>query len=417
MFIPYLGHPFTVGFTLFQYPSGFVHQHLAPSVENDTKSCVGSLSFFHLHHESAKTQQPKAFQKNPRSHLLSQLVAHRNQFANPKKTFPRLVAAVLSHSLVVLPSLSLPPWKSQSSFPLDLLAGPFFSFLEFIDSRNPKRLSSLQFLEIGSYNPPSAASNYWPRIHFPSSSMTVITPTSVMTTISALFRRLPPYSMTNRNLKYGTTTKVERLGEMNISTSEALGIMMTTESRTVTWDSATPPPQKLRRPSILMSVVKLWDSSSSSTFLSADSGVSGRMSLGVWDTRVGCRISAILVDWGPQLGRIVGVASGVDDKVYAYLHSFTWTENLKLWGAAVKNVARRVNPCVLGLMGLAWVNLGCFLGTRSLAAPNLVRMELDLSPNLVKKVYGGDGESYFVWSLSELPMLREGNIGKLILLE
>ncbi|CAN6549473.1 unnamed protein product [Malus baccata var. baccata] len=64
------------------------------------------------------------------------------------------------------------------------------------------------------------------------------------------------------------------------------------------------------------SVVKLWDSSSPSTFLSADSGVSGRVSLGVWDARVGCRIPAILADWGPQLGRIVGVASGVDDKVY-----------------------------------------------------------------------------------------------------
>ncbi|RXI05465.1 hypothetical protein DVH24_006722 [Malus domestica] len=29
-------------------PSGFVHQHLAPSVGNDTKNYVGSLSFFHL---------------------------------------------------------------------------------------------------------------------------------------------------------------------------------------------------------------------------------------------------------------------------------------------------------------------------------------------------------------------------------
>ncbi|RXH82203.1 hypothetical protein DVH24_036544 [Malus domestica] len=29
-------------------PSGFVHQHLAPSVEIDTKSYVGSLSFFHI---------------------------------------------------------------------------------------------------------------------------------------------------------------------------------------------------------------------------------------------------------------------------------------------------------------------------------------------------------------------------------
>ncbi|KAM1419758.1 hypothetical protein ACFXTO_023271 [Malus domestica] len=36
-------------------PSGFVHQHLAPSVGNDTKSYVGSLSNFHLHRESAKS--------------------------------------------------------------------------------------------------------------------------------------------------------------------------------------------------------------------------------------------------------------------------------------------------------------------------------------------------------------------------
>ncbi|KAM2035225.1 hypothetical protein ACFX16_038342 [Malus domestica] len=43
-----------------------MHQHLAPSVGNDTKSYVGSLSFFHLttvkpHHnlyrESAETQE------------------------------------------------------------------------------------------------------------------------------------------------------------------------------------------------------------------------------------------------------------------------------------------------------------------------------------------------------------------------
>ncbi|KAM1709416.1 hypothetical protein TB1_002300 [Malus domestica] len=36
-------------------PSGFVHQHLAPSVGNDTKNHVGSLSNFHLHRESAKS--------------------------------------------------------------------------------------------------------------------------------------------------------------------------------------------------------------------------------------------------------------------------------------------------------------------------------------------------------------------------
>ena len=38
-------------------------------------------------------------------------------------------------------------------------------------------------------------------------------------------------------------------------------------------------------------------------------------------------------------------------------------------------------------------------------------MELDLSPKLAKKVYGGNGGSYHAWSPSELPMLREGNIG------
>lgn len=38
-------------------------------------------------------------------------------------------------------------------------------------------------------------------------------------------------------------------------------------------------------------------------------------------------------------------------------------------------------------------------------------MELDLSPKLSTKVYGGVGGSYFAWSPSELPMLRHGNIG------
>ncbi|GAB4824356.1 hypothetical protein Ancab_007244 [Ancistrocladus abbreviatus] len=38
-------------------------------------------------------------------------------------------------------------------------------------------------------------------------------------------------------------------------------------------------------------------------------------------------------------------------------------------------------------------------------------MEIDLSPKLAMKVYGGDGGSYFAWCPSELRMLREGNIG------
>ncbi|KAM2565066.1 hypothetical protein TB1_007745 [Malus domestica] len=81
------------------------------------------------------------------------------------------------------------------------------------------------------------------------------------------------------------------------------------------------------------------------------------------------------------------------------------TENLELWGAAVK-----------------WGSEFKFSSSEEcckarLAAPNLVRIELDLSPKLVKKMYGDDGGSYFAWSPWELPMLYEGNIGKLILLE
>ncbi|XP_010262862.1 PREDICTED: glutelin type-A 1-like [Nelumbo nucifera] len=44
-------------------------------------------------------------------------------------------------------------------------------------------------------------------------------------------------------------------------------------------------------------------------------------------------------------------------------------------------------------------------------------MEIDLSPKPAKKLYSSDGGSYHAWSPSELPMLREGNIGaaKLVL--
>ncbi|KAA8543933.1 hypothetical protein F0562_021890 [Nyssa sinensis] len=38
-------------------------------------------------------------------------------------------------------------------------------------------------------------------------------------------------------------------------------------------------------------------------------------------------------------------------------------------------------------------------------------MEIDLSPKLAKKVYGGNGGAYYAWCPNELPMLREGNIG------
>ncbi|KAK4762564.1 hypothetical protein SAY86_008332 [Trapa natans] len=44
-------------------------------------------------------------------------------------------------------------------------------------------------------------------------------------------------------------------------------------------------------------------------------------------------------------------------------------------------------------------------------------MELDLSPKLPKRLYGGNGGSYLAWDPSELPMLKDGNIaaGKLAL--
>ncbi|GAB2229579.1 hypothetical protein Drorol1_Dr00013825 [Drosera rotundifolia] len=38
-------------------------------------------------------------------------------------------------------------------------------------------------------------------------------------------------------------------------------------------------------------------------------------------------------------------------------------------------------------------------------------MEIDLTPKLSQKVYGGDGGSYHAWCPNELPMLKEGNIG------
>ncbi|KAL0390172.1 UNVERIFIED_CONTAM: 11S globulin seed storage protein Ana o [Sesamum calycinum] len=38
-------------------------------------------------------------------------------------------------------------------------------------------------------------------------------------------------------------------------------------------------------------------------------------------------------------------------------------------------------------------------------------MEIDLSPKLSKKVYGGEGGAYYAWCPNDLPMLRQGNIG------
>ncbi|PON78629.1 Transmembrane protein [Parasponia andersonii] len=56
--------------------------------------------------------------------------------------------------------------------------------------------------------------------------------------------------------------------------------------------------------------------SSRGLILSAEASESGRLPLVVWDTRAACRIPAILAEWGPHLGKIVGVASNGDEKVY-----------------------------------------------------------------------------------------------------
>ncbi|XP_057782786.1 11S globulin seed storage protein Ana o 2.0101-like [Salvia miltiorrhiza] len=38
-------------------------------------------------------------------------------------------------------------------------------------------------------------------------------------------------------------------------------------------------------------------------------------------------------------------------------------------------------------------------------------MDIDLTPKLPKKIYGGDGGSYHAWCPNDLPMLKDGNIG------
>ncbi|KAL5553157.1 hypothetical protein UlMin_040558 [Ulmus minor] len=56
--------------------------------------------------------------------------------------------------------------------------------------------------------------------------------------------------------------------------------------------------------------------SAPASILSAGTSGSGMVSLGVWDTRVGCRIPAMLAEWGPHLGKFVGVASNGAEKFY-----------------------------------------------------------------------------------------------------
>lgn len=54
----------------------------------------------------------------------------------------------------------------------------------------------------------------------------------------------------------------------------------------------------------------------SSAILSAETALSGTVSLGVWDTRAGCRNPAMFAKWGPHLGEIVGITSNGAEKVY-----------------------------------------------------------------------------------------------------
>ncbi|KAI4357809.1 hypothetical protein L6164_001733 [Bauhinia variegata] len=50
--------------------------------------------------------------------------------------------------------------------------------------------------------------------------------------------------------------------------------------------------------------------------VSAGSNGSGNLEIKIWDTRLRCRIPAGIADWGPQLGKIVGVGSSGVQKVY-----------------------------------------------------------------------------------------------------
>ncbi|XP_004299067.1 PREDICTED: uncharacterized protein LOC101313412 [Fragaria vesca subsp. vesca] len=80
--------------------------------------------------------------------------------------------------------------------------------------------------------------------------------------------------------------------------------------------------------------------SSRSTILTADTNASGRVALGVWDTRVGSRIPAMMAEWGPQIGRIVGVSSGGVDKVYVKddVRGALMVGDVRKVGAPLRNV-------------------------------------------------------------------------------
>ncbi|KAK3189260.1 hypothetical protein Dsin_028821 [Dipteronia sinensis] len=57
-------------------------------------------------------------------------------------------------------------------------------------------------------------------------------------------------------------------------------------------------------------------SSSPSVIVAAAAESSGRVALRAWDARIGSRIPAIIAEWGPKLGNVIGVSAGGEDKVY-----------------------------------------------------------------------------------------------------
>ncbi|KAM1406755.1 hypothetical protein ACFXTH_001392 [Malus domestica] len=77
---------------LFQDPSSFVHQHLAPSVRNDMKSYVGFLSFFHL--TTVKTSQLSTMNMhNPRSYSICNQGFQRDQNLQMHRDFSDVISS------------------------------------------------------------------------------------------------------------------------------------------------------------------------------------------------------------------------------------------------------------------------------------------------------------------------------------
>ncbi|KAJ7943147.1 putative Transmembrane protein [Quillaja saponaria] len=57
-------------------------------------------------------------------------------------------------------------------------------------------------------------------------------------------------------------------------------------------------------------------SSSKSVIVTAGATGAGNLALKIWDTRLKCSIPAIIAEWRPHLGKIVGIGSGGVEKVY-----------------------------------------------------------------------------------------------------